>query len=941
MIRYSLTCRRPPRLLRGWPLLACLLITSRLAPGQSSEIVLPAEKITVESGLNAGWVLSMEQDRRGFMWFGTNLGLVRHDGLHYKVYRRANTLPRPLSSDYIFAICEDPAGDLWLGTTKGLNHFHVASETFTVFRHDAKDPESLNGDEIFDLSTWSSRPDCLWVATTDGGLGLFDTRTGKCRSFRADPSRPGSLRSDEVRMVLEDSGKTVWVATAGGLHRFLPETESFEVFRHGGGDANSIASDDVFEIFESKSQPGILWIGTGGNSLNRFDLKSRSWRRFTLPATDLPAPLGNAVYFIRDCPHEPDVLLVGAHQGLFQFDMRRGSWQRVILQDQFQETGNRRDEMVLGIFRDRSGMCWVCMQGRGLFKFLPQPALFRPRINPDGGQDPVRRNRMYGMAEDPGGRLWLATGAGLYRYDPEAETYEHFTLAPAVPVRAGFDSVLRVCCTREGEVWAATGGGLVRLDPRSGGQEVFAAREGDPATLGFSLVAAMAEDSQGFVWICSDFCLLRWDPRARIFARYQHDPGNPGSLSASHCNPVMEDRGGNVWIGTENGLNRYDRRLDRFARFYLDPPDPSKETQNYIMGLHQDARGRIWVATSNGLNLMETEGGVRFRHYAAPGSTLRNFVLGLVEDDNDNLWISSSQGLSRFDMVSRTFSHYDGRDGVPSSEFIYGSCLRSQTGELYFGGMLGMFSFKPWLARFNRYRPLLAFTDIQLWRQPVAIGGASPLPASIVLAPDLDLAHTQNSLTVSFAALSYIRPEKNQYAYRLDGRDSSWTDLGFEHSVNLDNLRPGRYRLRIRGANNEGVWNEEGISLAIRIRPPFWETWWFRALAALAIVAFFVQLNRTRARRLAGRIRTEAAMDHYCEQYRISAREREIIRLLLKGKSNREIEDTLFISMGTVKNHIYSIFQKLGVKNRGQLTAFFKNLPAAGEAEGGKAGRRS
>jgi DNA-binding CsgD family transcriptional regulator len=345
------------------------------------------------------------------------------------------------------------------------------------------------------------------------------------------------------------------------------------------------------------------------------------------------------------------------------------------------------------------------------------------------------------------------------------------------------------------------------------------------------------------------------------------------------------------------------------------------------MILHQDLRGRIWVATSNGLNLMElSPAGVRFRHFSAPGSTLHNFILGIVEDDEENLWISSAAGLSRFNMKSGTFTVYDSRDRVPAFALTYGSYLRLKNGEIFFGGLQGMLSFKPWLARSNRTVPPLAFTDIQVWRRPVAIGGDSPLPRSIVLAPDLVLSHRQNSLGVSFAALSYVRPDKNQYAFRLDGRDDSWHDLGFEHSVNLDNLSSGRYRLRVRGSNNEGVWNQDGVSLAIRIRPPWWQAWWFRLLVLLAVAAVLVQLTRTRARLLAARIRTEMAMDNYFDKFGISAREREIIHLLLRGKSNREIEDALFISVSTVKIHVYHIFQKLNVKNRAQLIAMFKNL---------------
>ena len=878
--------------------------------------------------MNSAWVFSIIQDRLGYLWFGTNLGVVRHDGLHYRVFRRANTLPNPLSNDYIWSIAQDAAGDLWMGTSNGLNRFNTASETFTVFRHDPKVLESLAGNQIVGLSFWSSRPDSLWLATTDNGLGLFNLKTGKCKNFRTAPARPGALGSNSVRLVFEDSRKKIWVATASGFHRFLPESETFEAFHHDPRDSNTIGDDNVFEIFESKSRPGILWVGTGANCLNRFDSDHRSWQRFMLPGPHVTNSLANQVYFVSDYPQDPDTLLVGTLQGLYQFNTRSASWQRIILQDQFREKGNPSDETINGVFHDRSGVCWVSILGRGLLKFILQPAFFRFHLNSSSGHDPILRNRIFCIAEAENGCLWLGTwGAGLFHYSPDTAAYEHITLAPSIPDRAKFDLFSILCRTRRNQLWAATSGGLVRFDPQTGEQDVYAANAGDASSLGFTRVASIHEDAQGDVWIGSDFCLLRWDSWSRTFKRYQHDPGDPGSLSSSHINPILEDREGNVWIGTENGLNLYDRDRDKFTRYFLDPPDPSKETQNYIMILHQDVHGRLWVGTSNGLNLMERSGPeVRFRHYSDPSSTLRNFILGITEDDEENLWISSNGGISRFDTRRRTFSPYDSRDGIPAIEFIYGAYRRSQTGELFFGGIQGMLSFKPWLAHYNRYVPPLVFTDIQIHHRPVATTFIPPLKNADSTTREIDLPYRQNSLTVSFAALSYIRPDKNQYAYRLDGRDGAWRELGFDHTVSLDNLKPGRYRLRIKGSNNEGIWNENGISLVLHIHAPFWQTWWFRALAGLAALAFFIQLNRTRSRRLAARIRTEAALDHFCGQFGISPREREIIQLLLKGKSNKEIEDSLFISMGTVKNHVYRIFQKLEVKNRSQLIALFKNL---------------
>ena len=190
----------------------------------------------------------------------------------------------------------------------------------------------------------------------------------------------------------------------------------------------------------------------------------------------------------------------------------------------------------------------------------------------------------------------------------------------------------------------------------------------------------------------------------------------------------------------------------------------------------------------------------------------------------------------------------------------------------------------------------------------------------------LELGYRDKIVSFAFAALSFADPQRNQYAYKIEGLNDDWIGIGNRHEVTVSNLRPGSYVFRVKGSNNHGVWNEQGAELAIVMRPPWWQTWWFRVPAFLLLSVLFILWNRTRTRRLAARIRTEAAMEQYLTKFDISQREKEIVLLLLQGKSNKEIEDALFIAMGTVKNHIYSIYQKLGVKNRAQLLTLFKNL---------------
>ncbi len=170
----------------------------------------------------------------------------------------------------------------------------------------------------------------------------------------------------------------------------------------------------------------------------------------------------------------------------------------------------------------------------------------------------------------------------------------------------------------------------------------------------------------------------------------------------------------------------------------------------------------------------------------------------------------------------------------------------------------------------------------------------------------------------------------------MEGLNEEWIETGSEKRfAHFTTVPPGRYVFRVKGSNSDGVWNEAGASLRIVISPPFWKTWWFRVPALLGLLFLFFAWSQSRMKRMAARIRTEAAMEQYLGKYDISQREKEIVLLLLKGKSNKEIEDALFIAMGTVKNHIYNIYQKMGVKNRSQLMALFQNLRVKPPPAGG------
>jgi DNA-binding CsgD family transcriptional regulator len=281
------------------------------------------------------------------------------------------------------------------------------------------------------------------------------------------------------------------------------------------------------------------------------------------------------------------------------------------------------------------------------------------------------------------------------------------------------------------------------------------------------------------------------------------------------------------------------------------------------------------------------------------------------------------RGLSCFNPASGAAKNYTVEHGLQSNEFNVGAYYRNPlTGEMFFGGIAGFNAFYPENIKDNPYSPPVSLTSLRVLNRSVNFDTA------ISKIEEVDL-HHRDSFTVSFAALCYSAPHRNQYRYRIDGLHDKWVSLGNQHTLTFANLEPGEYTLRIKGANSDGVWNNQETALKINIPPPFWKTVWFRLLIiiSLGVLALIWHGRRLKLKQMLLDIETD--MEQFYEKYDVSTREREIVNLILKGKNNREIEEKLFISIGTVKNHIYSIYRKVGVKTRGQLilkiTTFAKN----------------
>ncbi len=409
---------------------------------------------------------------------------------------------------------------------------------------------------------------------------------------------------------------------------------------------------------------------------------------------------------------------------------------------------------------------------------------------------------------------------------------------------------------RSGFIWIGASNGLNRFD----GYEitVFTHDAENPDSLSNSVVNAVCEDRRGTLWFGTQSGLNKYDPETGVFKSYMPDE----RLIYNPIWSVCEDSAGALWVGARGGgLYRFDRKTETFANFMHDAHDPNTLSGNHVETIFEDSSGRLWIGTNNGLNRMDRETGefIRFRHDPSdPQSLSHDMVRSICEDGAGFLWIATARGLSRAAPASDgkrlIFRNYDKYDGLQGVSFRLKASCKSRSGELYFGGNNGFNRFLPDDIKDNARIPPVTLTDFQVNNQSVSARADSVLQKQIAYTEEITLNHDQSKFGFEFAALSYVAPSKNRYAYMLTGFDKDWifTDSRKRFAV-YTNLDPGEYVFRVKGSNNDGVWNAEGASVKIVISPPWWENWRFRGamfflVAGVMAAGYFIRVNALNAR---------------------------------------------------------------------------------------------
>lgn len=811
--------------------------------GQSSDIRF--DHISVEQGLSQDIVTSIVQDRQGFMWFGTQDGLNRYDGYSIKIFKHDPRDPTSIFSNVIGPIYEDQNGVLWIAAGGGLDQYDADRNIFVHHRHDEMDPHSLSHNHV--TSICEDGDGNLWVGTGNG-LNRLDPNKKQFVRYRHHLRDQNSISSDYIGVLHRDRSNTLWVGTDNGLNVYDSKNDRFVRYFYNEKPRYLISSlaDDG---------KGNLWIGYAGYGVKRF---SRSTGRIThyRPLIHNPASLGDVIVF-DICVDGRGTVWMATFSSLDKYDPVSDSF--IHYRHNPNNPHSLSSDRPGALFEDKAGVLWVGTWHGGVSRYDPFKQKFALFRNIPNDLKSLSSNEVLAILEDRAGNMWVGTsGGGLNHYNQTTKQFVHYRHQPANPNSISSNIVTALWEDRKGNLWVGCDGGtLDRFDRK---HRMF-------VHYPFGDIKTIFEDSQGELWLglASESrrlqeSLIRFNPNKNTSTVYRNVPSHPDSLHGEEVWCIYEDRSGDLWIATwKDGamLNRFQRREGRFTHYEHDPEDVHSISGNSVRAIQQDRQGFLWFGTwGAGLNKFDPTTG-RFTRFHEHDGLPNNYIKGILVDDRENLWISTEMGLSKFNPQTGAFKNFSTDDGLQAERFLSGSCFKGRSGKLYFGGENGYNVFHPDSIQDNPNVPPIVITNFKVFDEPVQ------LPQSTSVNKEISLKYEEDVFSFEFVALDYTAPRRNQYAYMMEGFDKDWVNAGTRRYASYTHLDPGEYIFRVKGSNNDGVWNEQGASVNIVIQPAYWQTWWFRAFVVFVVAGIFYGFYRYRIANLlrVERLRSRIAAD--------------------------------------------------------------------------------
>ena len=878
------------------------------------------DRISIEQGLSNVAIMRILQDKQGFMWFGTKNGLNKYDGYNFTVYRHNSNDNTSLTKNFITSLCEDEDGILWIGTDGGgLNRFDKKSEKFLSYRHQKNNPDSLSNDFISSLA--DDKNGILWIGTFSKGLNKFDKKSGKNKHYLHQSDNSNSISSNEIYDIYKGRDH-IWIGTRRGLNKFDKKNEIFTLYDNQTRNPKNLDNSIIEMVFEDNK--GILWLGTKRGGLIKFNHSTKifnNYQAYLNKPDSLSNNRVNEIFEDRD-----GILWIGTDGGgLNKFNRKTGIF--IKYNNQLDDPNSLSDNSIISIFEDKGGNLWIGTRNGGLSKFDKKRGEFFNYKQQSNNYESLKGKSVMSFYKDINEHLWIGTNDGLNKTNLNLETFTNYKFQPD---NRNNNSIYSVIENKKDNMLVGAINGLYKFDLK---KEVFTKFQ-----FQFNLpdrrITQIYKDKQDMLWIGTDGDgLYKSNHNSNKFTRYFPRLENSQSLSGIYIWSVFEDSENNIWIGTiGGGLNKFNRNNETFISYQHQANNPQSISSNQVITIYEDIKKILWIGTDNGLNKFDRQK-KSFHYFENREVKFNEAIKGILEDKKGNLWISTNNGINKFNPETGLFINYDKQDGLQGNEFNDGSCFKDSFGRLYFGGINGFTVFEPDKIIDNTYIPPVVITDFLIFNKSVKVARAGfrsdnfQLQNHINFTNEIILNYTDYIFAFEFSALNYRQQKKNKYKYKLEGLDNNWIETDYKNRrATYTNLSPGEYIFRVKGSNDDGYWNEKGASIKVVILPPFWKTIWFKTIIILLIFSLLFILYNIRIKKIKRKLKFDVEVKNICSKKKLTNTETEILLLILKGKTNKEIEDIQFISSGSIRNSISRIYKKMDTDNRLSLIKMFKDL---------------
>lgn len=841
------------------------LFTYTSLPAQTENFTF--RHLTIEDGLSQSTIYCIMQDKKGFMWFGTTDGLNKYDGYKFTVYNHNVLDSNTISGNSITELYEDSHGYIWLGTNEGiLNRFDRKTESFIRFDFEYDTSRAIESEvRYYEYPLAFSRNNNntitsiveedsshLLIGTWGFGLVRFNMFNGITEHIYSVTEESSGITSNRISCLVKENNNLIWIGTFGdGLIKLVVSNSNegygYKYYSYTNKQ-NGLGNDKIISLFLDHQQN--LWIGTFHDGLNKLSSiekdKSTSDLKFKTYLSDSQKQYsisGNSVMAITE--DKSGYLWIGTFgNGLNKFDKTTERF-TFFKNDPFNEN-SLADNDILSLHVDYSGVLWVGSHlGKGLSILERNSVKFGLIKKESGNSNSLNDDVVWAIYESTDKKLWIGTyRGGINIYNRKTNKFYYLTHDEHDPYSLSDNHVRSIARDKKGNYWIGTYGGGLNFYDNNSGKFYNYRSSSNPNSIGSNQIQTIYIDSNQICWIGTFGGGLNWfdvksyKPGKEIqFKRITSGKSKPNILSDDRVYTIKEFSDGQLLIGTYGGgINFYNKQTGKITSFTSQQNNPYSLSDNRVLSVFEDSKKNIWIGTNGGgLNKFDKESNKFVRYNRSKGFNVQ-VVYGMLQDESMNLWVSSDNGLLKYNLITENVTYYGLNDGLQSMEFSGGAYFKNSKGEMFFGGINGLNYFFPDSVKNNTFIPPIVISEFKIFNDRVK--------------GELDniiLSHDQNFFSIEYSALDYTDPENNQYAHYLEGLESNWhyTDALLRRAI-YTNLEPGTYTFRVKGSNNDGVWNQEGLALTVKILPPFWKTWWFILISILLIgglVSFLISMK--------------------------------------------------------------------------------------------------